>query len=291
MESLHYEAPGTIEEAVLLLAKGNGDVRLLAGGTDLIVQMRTPDGRPRTIVDLKRIPDLMRIELDGGTLRLGAAVPCAAIREDEEIRRTFPGLYESVELIGSEQIQGRASVGGNLCNASPAADTVPPLIALGAGCVIAGPKGSRTVPVESFLTAPGETVLGGGELLVALEIPVPPPRSADAYLRFIPRTEMDIAVVGAGVLVTLDAEGRCTAARIALGAVGPTPIRAPEAERALVGTALEPDALERAAAEASAAARPIDDLRGPAWYRRHLAGVLTRRALAIARDRAKRRSE
>jgi carbon-monoxide dehydrogenase medium subunit len=287
MESLRYEAPRTIEEAVVELSKGNGDARVLAGGTDLIVQMRMNHTRPGVVVDVKRIPDLTRIEFDGATLRLGAAAPCAAIREHPEIARAFPGLFEAVELIGSEQIQGRASVGGNLCNASPAADSVPALIALEAECVVAGPKGSRTIPAESFVTAPGQNVLERGELLVELRVSVPPERSADAYLRFIPRTEMDIAVVGSGVCVTLGADGDCTSARIALGAVAPTAIRVPEAERAVVGTDLGPEALERAAAEASGAARPIDDLRGPAWYRRHLAGVLTRRALAIARDRAR----
>jgi carbon-monoxide dehydrogenase medium subunit len=181
-------------------------------------------------------------------------------------------------------------VGGNVCNASPAADTVPSLIALGAECVIAGPERTRSVPVEGFATGPGETVLEPGEFLVELRIPAPPNRAADAYLRFTPRTEMDIAVVGVGVCVTLDGKGRCTAARIALGAVAPTAIRVPAAEEALVGTELGADALEQAAQRASAAARPIDDLRAPAWYRRHLAGVLTRRSLAIARDRAKRRT-
>ena len=287
MATLRYEAPRSIEEAVAELAKGNGDARVLAGGTDLIVQMRHED-HPAVIVDVKRIPDLTRIELDGKTLRLGAAASCAAIREHAEIARRYPGLYEALELIGSEQIQGRASVGGNLCNASPAADTVPALIALGAECVIAGPKGTRTVPAEEFVTGPGRNVLGVGEFLVELEVPVPPERSADAYQRFIPRTEMDIAVVGAGVSVTLEPDGTCRSARIALGAVAATPIRVPEAERAIVGTDLGDDALQAAATASSEAARPIDDLRGPAWYRRRLAGVLTRRTLAIARDRAGR---
>ena len=290
MKSFRYEVPRTVEEAVALLAKGNGDARVLAGGTDLIVQMRTGVRHLRLIVDVKRIPETLRLEFDGTVLRLGAAVPCAEIREHRELRRIFPGFLEAAELIGSEQIQGRASVGGNVCNASPAADTVPALIALGAECVIAGPERTRSVPVEAFATGPGETVLQTGELLVELRIPAPPTGSGDAYLRFTPRTEMDIAVVGAGVCVTLDGEGRCTAARVALGAVAPTAIRVPAAEEALVGTDLGTEALELAAEEARAAARPIDDLRAPAWYRRHLAGVLTRRSLAIARDRATRRA-
>jgi carbon-monoxide dehydrogenase medium subunit len=288
VESLRYEAPRTVEEAIALLVKGNGDTRVLAGGTDLIAQMRTGVQRPRLIVDVKRIPELLTIRLDGEGLWLGSAVPCAEIREQTEVREVFQGLLDAVELIGSEQIQGRATVGGNLCNGSPAADTSPALIALAAECVITGPEGTRSVPAEAFVTGPGETALKTGELLVAIRIPRPRPRSGDAYLRFIPRTEMDIAVVGAGAAVTLDAAGRCAEARIALGAVAPTPIRVPTAEQALIGTDLGTEPLDRAAAEASAAARPIDDVRGPAWYRRHLAGVLTRRALCRARDRAGR---
>jgi carbon-monoxide dehydrogenase medium subunit len=178
VESFRYEAPRTVDEAVALLAKGDGDARVLAGGTDLIVQMRTGVRHPRLIVDVKRIPETLRIEFDGAVLRLGAAVPCAAIREHRELRRVFPGFLEALELIGSEQIQGRASVGGNVCNASPAADTVPALIALGAECVIAGPRRTRSVPVEAFATGPGETVLETGELLVELRIPAPGPASA-----------------------------------------------------------------------------------------------------------------
>ncbi len=289
MEPFRYEAPTTVEAAIKLLAHGNGDARPLAGGTDLIVQMRTGRRQPSVVVDLKHIPDLASVRFEGGALRLGAAVSCSEIREHPEIQRVFPGLYESVELIGSEQIQGRASVGGNLCNGSPAADTVPPLVVLGAIARVVGPDGSREVPVESFVENPGQTALRSGELLIELLIPMPPERSADAYLRFIPRTEMDIAVVGAAAAVTLDTEGRCTAARIALGAVGPTILRVPEAEEAIVGSALGPEDLERAATLSSQAARPIDDLRGPAWYRRHVSGVLTRRALARAHERAARR--
>jgi carbon-monoxide dehydrogenase medium subunit len=263
VESLRYESPRTVEEAVTLLAKGNGESRVLAGGTDLIVQMRTGAQSPRLVVDVKRIPDLVRIRFDGQVLRLGSAVPCAEIREHPELRPVFPGLLDAVEVIGSEQIQGRASVGGNLCNASPAADSVP------------------------AATGPGETVLEVGELLSEIRVPRPAPGSGSAYLRFIPRTEMDIAVVGTGVSLTVDRKGRCTAARIALGAVASTAIRVPGAEEAVIGTDLGAEALDRAAAEASAAARPIDDVRGPAWYRRHLAGVLTRRALVRAADRAR----
>jgi carbon-monoxide dehydrogenase medium subunit len=289
VEALRYEAPKTVQEAVELLAEGNGDARVLAGGTDLIVQMHGGHERPQLIVDVKRIPEMLEIEFDGNQLRLGAAVPCVAIREQRELREVFPGFLEAVKLIGSEQIQGRASVGGNLCNASPAADTVPALVALGAECVIAGPNGTRSTSVESFVVGPGETVLRTGELLTELRIPVPQPGSGDAYLRFTPRTEMDIAVVGVGVCVTVDSGGTCTGARVALGAVAPTVIRAPDAEEMLVGTDLGEGALDRAAEAARAAARPIDDARAPAWYRRHLSGVLTHRALATARERARGR--
>ena len=197
---------------------------------------------------------------------------------------------EATDLIGSTQIQGRASLGGNLCNGSPAADTVPALIALAAEAVVAGPAGQRSVPVESFITGPGETVLRDGELVVELRIAKPAPRSGDAYLRFIPRTEMDIAVVGAGVNLTLDADGTCTAARVSLGAVAPTPLVVPEAAAALIGTRIDEQALLRAADAASAAANPIDDKRGTVAYRRKIAGVLTRRSAAIAAERARERS-
>jgi len=285
MEETRYEAPTTIAQAARLLAEPGA--RALAGGTDLIVQMRTGRGEPRLFVDVKRIPELASIRLDAKSLWLGAAVPAALVVENRDVARLFPGLAEATDLIGSTQIQGRASVGGNLCNASPAADTVPALIALGAVCVIAGPQGERRVPVESFATAPGKSVLAAGELLVGFELPLPAPRSSDAYLRFIPRTEMDIAVVGAGVSVALDAGGVCTQARVALGAVAPTAILVPAAAAALVGSRGEDEALARAAAAASAAARPIDDKRGTVEYRRKVSGVLTKRAAAAAFERAR----
>ena len=285
MEEVRYEAPTSIARASQLL--GEPGARVLAGGTDLIVQMRTGRTAPRVFVDVKRIPELSRIRLDAKSLWLGAAVPAVLVVENTELGRLFPGLVESVDLIGSTQIQGRASVGGNLCNSSPAADTVPALIAIGAVCLIAGPGGERRVPVESFSTAPGKNVLAPGELLVGFEIPRPAARTADAYLRFIPRTEMDIAVVGAGVSVTLDAGGVCTHARVALGAVAPTAILVPAAVAALVGSRGDDAALARAAAASSAAARPIDDKRGTVTYRRKVSGVLTKRAAAAAFERAR----
>lgn len=286
-----YAAPRSIAEAVALLEGGNGDARILAGGTDLLVQMRSGRARPGLVVDVKRIPELTLVHLGAEGLRLGAGASCATIREVPGIADAYPGLLDAVALIGSEQIQGRASVGGNLCNASPAADTAPALIAVGAECVIAGPRGTRTIPVEDFVTGPGRNALDAGELLVELRIPPLPPRSADAYLRFIPRSEMDIAVVGAGVWIALDPSGRCTAARVALGAVAPTPLAVPAAADALIGTQLDDAALAAAASAASEACDPIDDLRGTIAYRRRVAGVLTRRAAAQAADRARERGE
>ncbi|MFI5315021.1 MAG: FAD binding domain-containing protein [Myxococcota bacterium] len=282
---MRYEAPGSLARAIELL--GERGARVLAGGTDLLVQMRTGRAAPRIFVDVKRIPETTRLELAAGELWLGAAVPAAAVVENREVTRLWPGLVEAVDLIGSTQIQGRASVGGNLCNASPAADTVPALYAVAARCVIAGPRGERVLPVEEFTTGPGATALRPGELLVGFRIARPPARASDAYLRFIPRTEMDIAVVGAGVSVALDASGRCTGARVALGAVAPTVLVVAEAAAALVGSRGEETALTRAGEAASRAARPISDKRGTADYRRRVAAVLVRRAATAAFERAR----
>ena len=285
MEEIRYEAPSSLARAIELL--GERGARVLAGGTDLLVQMRTGRAAPRVFVDVKRIPETTRLELGPDELWLGAAVPAAAVVEHRELARLWPGLVEAVDLIGSTQIQGRASVGGNLCNASPAADTTPALCAVAARCVIAGPRGERVIPVEQFTTGPGATVLGPGELLVGFRIARPPARASDAYLRFIPRTEMDIAVVGAGVSVALDASGRCASARVALGAVAPTVLVVAEAAAALVGSRGEEAALTRAGEAASRAARPISDKRGTADYRRRIAGVLVRRAATAAFERAR----
>jgi len=285
LEEVRYEAPSSLARAIELLSEAGA--RVLAGGTDLLVQMRSGRSAPRVFVDVKRIPETTRLELGPTELWLGAAVPAAAIVESREVSRLWPGLVEAIDLIGSTQIQGRASVGGNLCNASPAADTGPALCAAGARCAIAGPRGERTVPVEQFTTGPGATVLGPGELLVGFRIARPEARASDAYLRFIPRTEMDIAVVGAGVAVALDASGRCASARVALGAVAPTVILVPEAAAALVGTRGDDAALAAAGEAASRAARPISDKRGTADYRRRIAGVLVRRTAATAFARAR----
>jgi carbon-monoxide dehydrogenase medium subunit len=289
LKAIDYVAPKNVPEAIAVLQQHGERARLLAGGTDILVQLREGRRDADVVVDVKLIPELNELAYDSqGGLRIGAAVPCYRIYEHREIARVFPGLVDAVSLIGGIQIQSRASVGGNLCNASPAADTIPALIAHHAVAVVAGPQGKRELPVEQFCTAPGKNALGRGELLVTLKIPAPPRPFGAAYLRFIPRNEMDIAVAGAGVSVTLDAsKQRCLGARVALAAVAPTPLLVPEAGAALVNGSLNDALLDRAAAAARAAARPISDMRGSADYRRHLVSVLVRRALQTAIDRAK----
>jgi carbon-monoxide dehydrogenase medium subunit len=255
----------------------------------LIIQMRAGVRRPEQIVDIKSIPELQIIAFspqDG--LRLGAAVCCSRITEDAVLKQNYPGLVEASALIGSDQIQSRCSLGGNLCNGSPAADTTPALIALGAQCVIASSKGTRTVPVEQIVTAPGRTVLNADELLVEFRIAAPKGHSSDCYQRFIPRNEMDIAVVGVGAAVTVD-RGKFTAARIGLAAVAATPLFAKEAGDSLVGKPVNDDSIAAAAALAQKVATPITDMRGTAEYRTHLVGVLTRRVVKEAAERAKAR--
>jgi carbon-monoxide dehydrogenase medium subunit len=289
MKDIDYAAPKTLSEAVSLLAEKGDRARVLAGGTDIIVQVREHRRDLDLLVDIKNIPEVNELAFDAKQgLRIGAAVPCYRIYEHPEIAKAFPGLVDAAFLIGGIQIQSRASLGGNLCNASPAADTIPALIAHSAVCVIAGPKGNREVPVEKFCTAPGRTVLERGEMLLSLRLPAPARHFGAAYLRFIPRNEMDIAVVGAGVSVTLDeSKQKCTGARVALGAVAPTPLLVSEAGSALVDGAINESVLDKAASLARAAARPISDMRGDADYRRHLVGVLTKRALQNAIQRAR----
>ncbi len=283
---MRYESPESIESAVALLANGIG-TRILAGGTDLLVQLRAGLIEPELVVDIKNIRATREITAEGDGYRVGAAVSGAELGEHKDLKRAWPGVVEAVELIGSTQIQGRASMGGNLCNASPAADSVPALIAAGALCTVAGPGGQREVPVEEICTGPGQTSLGKGEFVVSLFFPRRAPRSGDAYLRFIPRTEMDIAVVGAGVNLSLDETGVCSAARVALGAVAPTAMLVPEAGAALVGTRLGEADLQAMAAAASVACKPIDDKRGTVEYRVKVAGVIARRACAVAIERAR----
>ena len=282
-----YEAPRSVRHAVELL-ESDLEAKILAGGTDLLVQVQAGAKRPTVFVDVKRIPELVEILVTDRDVRIGAAASAAIICEHPVVKQEWPGLVEAVHLIGSTQIQGRGTLGGNLCNASPAADSTCALIVAGATCVIAGAAGERDVPVEEFCIAPGQTILRRGELLVAVRLARPTRGTCDAYLRLIPRSEMDIAVASAGVSLTLDETGRCTAARVAIGAVAPIALLVPEAAQALVGTIIDAAALTQAAEAASAAARPIDDSRGTARYRTHVAGVLVRRAAEIAAVRARK---
>ncbi|HEX5694565.1 MAG TPA: xanthine dehydrogenase family protein subunit M, partial [Arenimonas sp.] len=267
-------------------AKEKGSAFVLAGGTDLLVRLRTGFIEPDLVVDIKRIAATRAIETTAGGFRIGAAVTGAELGEHAKLKKAWPGVVEAANLIGSKQVQGRCTMTGNLCNASPAADAVPALVAAAAKAVIVGPKGKRTIPVEQVPVGPGKTSLKKGEIVDSLLLPKRPPRSGDAYLRFIPRTEMDIAVVGVAVSVTLDAKGVCTAARVSLGAVAPTVLLVPEAAKALIGTKMDKAALDALAAACSAACRPIDDKRGTREYRVKVAGVLARRAAQIARKRA-----
>ena len=288
MHAINYESPRTIADAVALLAAHGDKARPLSGGTDLVIQLRAGVRRPEYVVDIKHIPEMTRISFSmQHGLHLGAAVSCIEIHENADMRRYYPGLTEAAHLIGSLQIQSRATVGGNLCNGSPAGDSTPALIALGAKARIVGPKGERIVPVDTFITGPARTVLQPGELLIELLIDAPARHSSDAYLRFIPRNEMDIAVVGVGASVTLDGD-KVKAARIGLGAVAATPLLASKAADALIGKKLDDASLEVAGRVASETCKPIDDMRGTAEFRLHIAGVLTRRALTIAAERAKK---
>ena len=284
---LDYTAPSTVEEAVRVLAAAPGNAKVLSGGTDLLVQLRSGRAKPSLIVDIKKIPEISGIrEKDGGFV-IGAATSGAVLGECEALQKAWPGVVEAANLIGSTQVQGRATLTGNLCNASPAADSVPAMIAARAICVIAGPKGRREAPVESIATGPGRTSLGPGEFIVEFNLPKRAPRTADAYLRFIPRTEMDIAVVGVAVNLTLDAGGVCSEARVVLGAVAPTAVIVPEAAAALVGRKLDETALAALDQAARRACKPIDDKRGTIEYRTKVSGVLARRTATIAYERAR----
>ncbi len=290
MPRVNYTAPASVDEAVKALASAAGSTKVLSGGTDLLVQLKSGRVKPDLIVDTKRIPDLIGIREEGGFFVIGAATPGVMISADERLEHALPGIVEGVDLIGSTQIQGRASIAGNLCNASPAADSVPPVIAAHGIAVVAGPSGRREVPVENIVTGPGQTSLAKGEFVVAFKIPKPKSRQAGAYLRFIPRTEMDIAVVGCAVDVTLDAGGTCTDARVVLGAVAPTQLIVDEAAQALIGHKLDADTLANLDAAAQRACKPINDKRGTIEYRTKVAGVLARRAAAIAFERAAARA-
>jgi carbon-monoxide dehydrogenase medium subunit len=286
MTEIRYLAPQTLDEAIGAFAAAGSAGRILAGGTDLLVQMRAGVVRPGLIVDIKKISEMTGIEetADGG-FRMGAAVSGMVLAEHPRFGKVWPGVLEAISLIGSKQVQGRASAGGNLCNGSPAGDSVPAMVAAGAIVTLQGPGGRRELPVEQVPAGPGRTNLKPGEILVGFTLPPRPPGSSDAYLRMIPRTEMDIAVVGVGVSLTLKG-GVCTAARVGLGAVAPTVLLVEAAANALIGSRLEDAALEKAASACSAACRPIDDKRGTIVYRTKVAGVLLKRTAAIAARRA-----
>ena len=281
---MRYESPTTTREAVSLLAKEKGKAYVLAGGTDLLVRLRMDMIEPDLMVDIKRIPAMMEISKSATGFKIGAAVSGASLAKNKALVKAWPGVVEAANLIGSDQIQGRCSMAGNLCNASPAADSVPALIAAGAKAIIVGKK-RRSVAVEKFITGPGRTVLEKGEMVEAISLPAKPSASGDAYLRFIPRTEMDIAVVGVAVSLTLK-KGVIEKARVSLGAVAPTPLLVKAAAAAIVGTKLDEGALQKLAAACSAACNPIDDKRGTVEYRKRVAGVLAGRAAKIAYERA-----
>lgn len=284
---MRYEAPQTLDAAVRLLSGETGLAKVLAGGTDLLVQIRTDVIEPDLIVDIKGIQEVRTISEENGGFRVGAAVTGAELEEHPAFGKAWPGVLEGTNLIGSTQVQGRATMGGNLCNGSPAADSVPGLIAAGAIATVAGPNGTREMPVADIMVGPRKLAIAKDEFIVSFFFPARPAKSSDAYLRFIPRTEMDIAVVGAAVNVTLDDTGTITDASVSLGAVAPKPLLVPDAAKAIIGTKLEDSALEALGAACSAACNPIDDKRGTIEYRTKVAAVLGQRTAKIAYDRAR----
>jgi CO/xanthine dehydrogenase FAD-binding subunit len=287
MSEMRFEQPKTAEAASALLASTQGLAKVLSGGTDLLIHMRNGNIKPELVLDVKAIAEMNTIAVENGGYRFGATVSCMQLLENEAFAKTWPGVIDGANLVGSIQVRGRATVAGNLCNASPAADTVPAMIAAGAIASVVGPAGRREVPVEQIPAGPGKTTLAKGELIVSFFLPKRPAHSGDAYLRFTPRSEMDIAVVGVGLNLTIDDKGVCTAARVSLGAVAERALLVPEAAAALIGTKVDEAALAKLAAAASAAARPIDDKRGTKEFRIKIAGVLARRAAEKALARAK----
>lgn len=283
---MRYIQPNTAKEAASALAKEKGKAFVLAGGTDLLVKMKAGMLEPDLIVDIKGIKGIKEIKKAASGFVIGAAVPCAALGENKDLVKAWPGVVEGASLIGSKQVQGRCTMAGNLCNASPAADSVPGLIAANAKVVLTSAKGSRKLAVEAVPAGVGRTNLKKGEFITAIELPKRPARSADAYLRFIPRTEMDIAVVSCAVNLTLDTKGTITDARVALGAVAITAMLVKDAAKAIIGTKLDDDAKKKLAAACSAACKPIDDKRGTIEFRTEVAGVLARRAAETAYARA-----
>ena len=285
---MQYESPDTLEAAAKLLASAN-DARILAGGTDLLVQMRAEVLSPTLVIDIKRVTETRTIKEENGGFRIGAAVTGAELKEHPKLKSVWPGVVEAANLIGSTQVQGRATMGGNLCNGSPAADSVPALIAAGAIATVVGPNGRRDLKVEDIMLAPRKLALTKGEIVASFFLPARGPKASDAYLRFIPRTEMDIAVVGCGLSLALDAAGTCTAARMSLGAVAARPLLVADAAKALIGTKVDDAALAKLEAAARAACAPIDDKRGTKEFRIDVAGVLAKRTALIALERARKK--
>ncbi len=288
MNDFQYLAPHKLDEAAVLMAEHAGSAQLLAGGTDLLIFMRDGRKSPEVIIDAKKIPELTRMSLDADQLTIGAAVSCRTIWEHPEIAERFPALTDAATLIGGIQIQGRATFGGNLCNAAPSADTVPPVIVYGAIAHIISARGERDVPVEEICTGPGRTSLAPDEILVSLSIPAPPANSGAAFLRFIPLNEMYIALANAAARVDLDDSGTTfKSVRIAIGAVAPTPLFVEAAGAALSGKPVNDESISDAARIARDASTPINDMRGTIEHRKQLVEVLTTRALrrAIARAR------
>ena len=283
---MRYMTPTTTKEAAALMAKAKGSAFVLAGGTDLLVRMKSGFAEPDLIVDIKHIEAMRSIKKTATGFSVGAAVPAAAMGENAALKKAWPGVVEAANLIGSDQIQSRCTIVGNLCNASPAADSVPAMIAAGAKAAVVGPKGRRTVAVEKVVSGPGSMSLKKGEVVESISLPKRPPKSGDAYLRFIPRSEMDIAVVSAGVSLTLDNKRVVKSARVALGAVAPTVVLVPAAARAIIGSKLDEAAMEKLAKACAAACNPIDDKRGTIEFRTEVAGVLAQRAAKIAYQRA-----
>ncbi|MBM4204109.1 MAG: xanthine dehydrogenase family protein subunit M [Gammaproteobacteria bacterium] len=283
---MRYEAPTSTKDAVGLLSKAKGKGQVLAGGSDLLVRLKGGFIEPDLIVDIKRIPAMQGVTKTASGFKIGAAVSCAQLGENAALKKAWPGVVEAANLIGSDQIQSRCTVVGNLCNASPAADSVPAMVAAKAKAVVVGPKGKRTIPVENVVAGPGKTALKAGELIESITLPARKGKTGDAYLRFIPRTEMDIAVCSAGVNLTLGRGGVVTDARVALGAVAPTVVLVPAAAKAIIGTKLDDVALAALAAACEAACNPIDDKRGTVEFRTEVAGVLAKRAAKIAYQRA-----
>lgn len=283
---MRYEAPTSTKDAVSLLSKAKGNAYVLAGGSDLLVRLKSGTIDPELVVDIKRIPAMQSISKTASGFKIGAAVSCAQLSENDALKKAWPGVVESANLIGSDQIQSRCTVVGNLCNASPAADSVPAMVAAKAKAVVVGPKGRRTVAVEDVVIGPGKTSLKKGEVIEAISLPARKGKTGDAYLRFTPRTEMDIAVCSAAVSLTLGRGGVVDDARVVLGAVGPTVIVVPAARKAIIGTKLDDAAIAALVAACEAACRPIDDKRGTVEFRTEVAGVLAKRAARIAYQRA-----